>query len=246
MKPLLDFRNWLASIRDDRTKRMKYRMNGQIYYRDVQVQEIDGVPHVIIPKKSSRPKQVIPFKEYDVVTKETIKTYITQHNIDLSSPEDYKLLIQYEEETLDGQVLTKYAQLGLGPYTMEARKEMLEKLLEIQKNIIHPNDPHYELISEEEMKAIRKIWFKHGDWEDAIPAIYENVMGHSLDWEMDDRPLFDQEQISDLELLCDQFKVDIKVIKKLITIEKQYAGYKFRRGLTDEIGKALKQDYLHL
>lgn len=246
MKPLLDFRNWLASIRDDRTKRMKYRMNGQIYYRDVQVQEINGAPHVIIPKKSSRPKQIIPFKEYDIVTKETIKEYLVKHNIDLSSPEDYKLLVQFEEETLDGQTLTKYAQLGLGPYTMEARREILEKLLEIQKDIIHPNDPHYELISEEELKAIRKIWFKNGDWEDIIPAIHENVMGYSLDWEMDDRPLFDQEQISDLELLCDQFKVDIKVIKQLITIEKQYAGYKFRRGLTEEIGKALKQDYLHL
>ena len=63
---------------------------------------------------------------------------------------------------------------------------------------------------------------------------------------MDDRPLFDKEQISDLELLADQFKVDIKVIKKLISIEKDYSGYKVRRGLMDEIGKALKQDYLHL
>ena len=43
--------------------------------------------------------------------------------------------------------------------------------------------------------------------------------------------LFDKEQISDLELLADEFKVDIKVIKKLISIEKDYSGYKIRRGL---------------
>ena len=116
----------------------------------------------------------------------------------------------------------------------------------VQRDLIHPEDPYYELISEEELKAIRKIWFQNGDWEDSLPKIFEEVMGYSLDWEMDDRPLFDRDQLSDLELLCDQYKVDIKVLKKLITVEKDYSGYKLRRGLTEEIGKALKQDYLHL
>ena len=71
-------------------------------------------------------------------------------------------------------------------------------------------------------------------------------MGYSIDWEVDDRPLFDKDQISDLELLCEQFKVDIKVVKQLISVEKDYSGYKVRRGLIEEIAKALKQDYLHL
>ena len=246
MKPLLDFRDWLASIRDDRTKRMKYRMNGQVYFRDVRVEEIDGELKVIIPKKSSRPRQVIPFSEYTVVTKETLNAYLTENNIDLSAPEDQRILIQYEEETLEGNTLTKYAQLGMGPYTMETRNEILRKLLAVQRDLKHPFDSNYELISEEELKAIRKIWFRNGIWEDQVPATFEQVMGYTLDWEMDDRPLFDKEQISDLELLCDQYKVDIKVLKKLISMEKDFSGYKIRRGLTDEIGKILKQDYLHL
>lgn len=246
MKPLLEFRNWLTEIRDDRTKRMKYRKHGQMYYKDVKVEEIDGIKYVIIPKKASRPKRQIEFDEYTVVTKDELRDYVTKHNIDLSSSEDPKILVTYEEETLDGQTITKYAQLGLGPFNMEARKEILTKLLKVQKDLKHPDDPHYELIRVDELKAIRKIWFKNGDWEDQVPAIYEEIMGHSLDWEIDDRPLFDKEQISDLELLADQFKVDINVIKKLISIEKDYAGYKVRRGLMDEIGKALKQDYLHL
>ncbi|MGG3563170.1 DNA phosphorothioation system sulfurtransferase DndC [Neobacillus rhizosphaerae] len=246
MKPLLDFRNWLSGIRDDRTKRMRYRMNGQIYYKEVKIEEIDGVNYVLIPKKSSRAKQLIKMTEFEIITKDDLKAYIAQNNIDLSLPEDQKILVTYEEETLDGQQVTKYAQLGLGPFTMEARKEILTKLLQVQKGLVHPEDPHYELISVEELKAIRKIWFKKGDWEDQVPAIFNEVMGYSLDWEIDDRPLFDKEQISDLELLADQYKVDIKVIKKLISIEKDYAGYKVRRGLMDEIGKALKQDYLHL
>ncbi|TWD92197.1 DNA sulfur modification protein DndC [Neobacillus bataviensis] len=246
MKPLLDFRNWLTTIRDDRTKRMKYRKHGQVYYKEVKIEEIDDVKYVLIPKKASRAKQLIRFDEFVVVTKDELNDYISKHNIDLSSPEDHKILVSYDEVTLEGHVIKKYAQLGLGPYTMEARKEILTKLLEVQRDLTHPDDPHYELISREELKAIRKIWFKNGDWEDQIPTIYNEIMGYSLDWEMDDRPLFDKEQISDLELLADQFKVDIKVIKKLISIEKDYSGYKVRRGLMDEISKALKQDYLHL
>jgi DNA sulfur modification protein DndC len=247
MKPLLDFRNWLYAIRDDRTKRMKYRKHGQIYYKDVRIEEIDDVKYVLIPKKSGRAKQLIKFDEYTVLRKDELKEYIEKNNIDLSSPEDYKILVNYEEETLDGQIVSKYAQLGLGPFTMEARAEILAELLKVQKDLVHPEDPHYELISVDEMKAIRKIWFKtEVNWEDQVPEIYKDIMGHSIDWEMDDRPLFDKEQISDLELLADQFKVDIKVIKKLISIEKDFSGYKVRRGLMDEIGKALKQDYLHL
>lgn len=246
MKPLLDFRDWLASIRDERTKRMKYRMNGQVYFRDVRVEEIDGEKKVIIPKKASRAKQINSFSEYVIVTKETLNAYLTENNVDLSAPEDQRILIQYEEETLEGDTITKYAQLGMGPYTMETRNEILEKLLIVQRDLKHPFDSHYELISEEELKTIRKIWFRNGIWDDRVPATFEQVMGYSLDWEMDDRPLFDKDQISDLELLCDQFKVDIKVLKKLISMEKDYSGYKIRRGLTDEIGKILKQDYLHL
>ncbi|MCM3243171.1 MULTISPECIES: DNA phosphorothioation system sulfurtransferase DndC [Cytobacillus] len=246
MRPLLDFRNWLSSIRDDREKRMKYRMNGQIYYKEVRIEDIDGVPHVMIPKKSGRPKQQIPLDQYTVMEKEKLKSYIESNNVDLSAPEDQRILVTYEEEMLDGEKVLKYAQLGLGPYTMEARKEILVRLLKVQKDLKHPEDPYYELISVDELKAIRKIWFKNGEWEDPIPTIYEEIMDQSIDWEIDDRPLFDNEQISDLELLADQFKVDIKVLKKLISIEKEFSGYKVRRGLINEIGKALKQDYLHL
>lgn len=246
MKPLLDFRNWLASIRDDRTRRMKYRMNGQVYFKDVKIEEVDGVPHVLIPKKSSRPKRYIPLKEYTILPKENLKQYIADHNIDLSSAEDHMILVTYEEELLDGEIVTRHAQIGLGPFTMETRKEILKYLLEVQRDLRHPEDPYHELISIDEIKAIRKIWFKLGDWDDQIPKLYEEVLGHSIDWEMDDRPLFDKDQISDLEMLCEQYKVDINVLKKLVAIEKDFSGYKVRKGLMDDLSRALKQDYLHL
>jgi DNA sulfur modification protein DndC len=246
MKPLLDFRNWLAEIRDDRTKRMKYRKHGQIYFKEVKIEELDGIEYVLIPKKSSRAKKMINIEEFTQVPKDELRSYIEENNIDLSAPEDQMILVTYEEESLDGQMVQKYAQLGLGPFTMATRKEILTELLKVQKELKHPEDPNHELISVDELKAIRKIWFNNGEWEDSLPSLHEEIMGYSLDWEVDDRSLFDQEQISDLELLAEQFKVDIKVIKKLISIEKDFSGYKVRRGLMDELSKALKQDYLHL
>ena len=95
--------------------------------------------------------------------------------------------MNYQEESLDGEEVTKFAQLGLGPYTMEARAEILTELLKVQKELKHPDDPHYELIRIDELKEIRKVWFKTGEWEDIMPAIFEEIMGHSIDWEIDDR-----------------------------------------------------------
>lgn len=238
MKPLRDFRNWLTSIRDERHRRMKYRMNGQVYYKEVKIEEVDGQLYVLVPKKGNRPKQHIHINEYKQVKRENLKDYIEENNIDLSAPVDDKLLIELEND--------KYAQLGLGPFTLETRREILEKLLHVQKDLSHPSDPNYVLIREEELKEIRRIWYKNIDWQDYAPQIFRDVMGHDLEWEFDDRAPFDKDQVSDLELLSDQYHIDIKVLKKLVSIEKNYSGYKVRRGLMDEIGKVLKQDYLHL
>lgn len=246
LKPLLEYRDWLAIIRDDRKKRMKYRMNGQIYFNEVKVEEESNNKYVIIPKKASRKADKIPLEEYNLVRKDELKEYIEKYNIDLSANEDQKILVFYEDYDENGNKVTKYEQLGLGPFTMETRKEILRKLLETQKSINNPEDPHYQLISIEELKEIRRIWFQDGEWDDPIPIIFENIMGYAIDWEVDDRPPFDEDQISDLELLADEYKIDINLIKKLISIEKEYSGYKFRRGIMEEIEKALKQDYLNI
>lgn len=247
MKPLLNFRNWLTSIRDDRTKRMKFRMNGQTYIREVKIGLNDeGVSCVLIPKKSGRPKDAIPVKKYTIVAKENLKTFIEENNVDLSAPEDQMILIEYTEKGLEGEEMKKYGQLGLGPYTMQSRNEILQRLLAVQATVQHPTDPYYELISLEELKAIREIWFNEGVWEDAVSETYYKVYKEYPDFDIDDQAIVSSDQISDLEMLCKEFNVDVRTMKKLINMEQKYAGYKFRRGINDDIAKILKQDYLHL
>lgn len=110
---------------------------------------------------------------------------------------------------------------------MEARKEILKRLLEVQKNLQHPEEENFELIKEEELRVIRRYWLENGDWEDSLPPIFEEVMGYTLDWEQDDRPLFDSEQLTDLESLCQKHNVDFKSLKKLISLEKTMQDTKY-------------------
>jgi DNA sulfur modification protein DndC len=237
MRPLLQFRNWLAEIRDVRTYRQKYRMNGQIYFKEARIESIDDIDYVVIPKKGRVTAVQTPLREYTIVEKKDLKAYMFENKIDLSTGQEFKLLVSDEG---------KLMHLGLGPFTLEARAIILKKLLETQRNLKHPQDPNFELIREDELRVIRRYWLENGDWEDRVPKIYKEVIGHDLDWEMNDAPLFDQEQLTDLELLCDKYKVDFKLLKQLISIEREYNGFKVRRGLFQDIEKVLKQDYLHL
>lgn len=136
-------------------------------------------------------------------------------------------------------------ELGLGPFTLEARKEILKRLLETQLIVQNPYDPDYELITVEELKHIRMLWVEEGDWHDSVPKIYREVMGQDLDWEYNERALFEEDQITDLEFLCDENHVSLQLLKKLINVEKNYSGFRVRRGLFQEFDKILKQDWLH-
>lgn len=239
LNDLRSFRDWLADIRDDRTLRMKHRMNGQIYFKKRKIEIKDKKKYVVIPKKGRRNEDLfIPIENFTIVRKGNLKEYIQNNNMDLSASKDDKLLIVLEPG--------RYAQLGLGPYTFEARKLILEELLKLQKKIKNPDNPNYEVITEEELKEIRRIWREQGEIKDNLPEIYRNIVGNDLDWEYDDQPLFDNDQLSDLEYLCQSLDIDFKLIKKLITLEKNYSGYKIRRGIGNELIKLLKQDYLHL
>lgn len=154
-----------------------------------------------------------------------------------------------EKRRMDGTIYfvgqDEDRRLGLGPFTIEARQMILRKLLETQKNVKNPYDPNYQLILPEELKAIRKLWMKDGEWDDILPLIYYEVFGTNLDWDYDDRPLFEQDQMTDLEILCKQQDISIDLIKKLISIEKDHTGYRVRRGLLQEFDKTLRQDWLH-
>lgn len=71
------------------------------------------------------------------------------------------------------------AELIHGPYLQEYRAKLLEELLRTQKTVQDANVPGHdqlELISIEELDAIRRIWVdEKGEIEDLVPQIYERI-----------------------------------------------------------------------
>lgn len=218
--PLLEFRNNLVKYREIREYRQKYRMKGQIYLTNVNENEIDPSKYTIIPE-------------------DQLGNYIAEKKIDLANVEELYLLV------VDKQ--GKYKQLGLGPFTLKAREMILRELLEIQKKVQQlKQDPQFELITFDELKTIRRHWRNDGDFEDRVPKIYKEVIGLPVEWEYDDSPVLQEEQMSLLHQLCDDQNVSEVLVKKLIGIQQSYYSLKLRKGVLQEIDNTLNQEWLHL
>lgn len=218
LRPLYEFRRFLTEIRNDRSARQKKRMNGDVYLTT----NLEGVD----------------LENCIKINKADIGEYIEKNNIDLATVEELDLVVIDEDGT--------FKRFGLGPFTLKAREEILRKLLQTQKAVRELHDPSIELVSTEELKVIRRYWDEDLDWEDRVPKIYEEETGEQLDWEYNDRPMFEEDQLTDLERLCSEEKVNLPLLKRLIAVEKEYSGFKVRRGLLQEFEKALRQEFLHL
>lgn len=98
---------------------------------------------------------------------------------------------------VDGKVIP-------GPYRKDVRKEMLRRLLKAQQIVRQygPN-PTEELIKEDELHEIRRIWqAEFPDWEDSVPKIYEEVTGRVLNWTQDDIGSFSAQEYGLLDAVC--------------------------------------------
>jgi DNA sulfur modification protein DndC len=242
LRPLLEFRNWLASIRDDRSKRMKKRTGGAVYFSPIASKD----DKYIIPKKTRRERLEIQEISHGVGIDENGETwhifqsekaarkYLKNQQIDLSTSYDPRVIAKLKTGI--------YGQLGLGPYTMEARKEILEKLLICEKNL----EQDLTLITDEELFEIRKLWIHNGDLEDSLPILYKQVYGEKLYFHNNDVPLIDEYDLSLLKDLCEKEGIQFELYKKIINIEKTQLGNTIRRKAIKSISRNLNQDYLHI
>ena len=132
-----------------------------------------------------------------------------------------------------------------GPYWLWYRKELLTKLLRIQKEV-QKEDPSLELITPGELEEIRNLWMQdpnEPDWEDSLPKIYREVLGEDRDWAESDAGAFtklDADLLSELE---QKHQVPAALIMKLIELELSMDGLSKRASIFDRIGQILSQDW---
>lgn len=243
--PLRDYRDWLYSIRDNESMRMRRRHDGSIYFSKIKSDE-NGV--LTIASKGGRKKLTIQKRDGKWIDNEGVewhmfegpscendaKKYIYSQNINLDDGSNPHIIIK--------RINDEYAQLGPGPFTQKAREEMLTKLLELQKII----EDKYSLIKTEELLEIRKLWFKYGVWEDSVSKIFYNVNHYELNLISDDVRLFDKSDFKRLEKLCEKNSINMNLMQDIFNLEKKYMGYNNRIEVSKSLKKLLSQEFLHI
>ena len=98
-----------------------------------------------------------------------------------------------EKKRRNGTVYeTTTGEMGYGPFTWEARKLILTKIIETQQKM------GYELITQEELKAIDEIWDEELDFSRrTLVELYKELTGEKLPWYQYKEPLIDKETVEE-------------------------------------------------
>ena len=130
--------------------------------------------------------------------------------------------------------------LGEGPFTMETRKEMLRKLLQLQ------SDTGLNLITIEELKQIDLMWDSEGDLSRrCLVEIYHDITGERLPWDQFKTPIFSQEVIDEIKLMCEEYNIEFELISKLIIEIEANKNYTRSSVITKAFDRIINQGWLH-
>lgn len=136
--------------------------------------------------------------------------------------------------------LTKDGHRRYGPFTWEARKLILRKLLETQIVM------DYELITIDELRAIDEIWDCELDLSRrTLVDLYEEVTGKRLPWHDLKEPMFDSETLNDLKVLAEECDVPIELLRNMILTAEKNKSFSNPKIMKDALDKMMNQQWLH-
>jgi DNA sulfur modification protein DndC len=146
----------------------------------------------------------------------------------------------------DGRVKVKDgAPQPWGPYTIETRKDLLRKLLDVQKTV-SSNEGHAdtELIHKGELEAIRALWrLEEHDWADSVPQIYREVIGGEREWIRYETPVFSTDEQEALRVICDRNELPMEMVAKLIEVERSLQGMSRRSSIQRKLAAVFEEDW---
>lgn len=131
-----------------------------------------------------------------------------------------------------------------GPYIKRWRESLLQRLLSVQEEVRQkaPDDmKDIELISQAELREIRRIWLeeKH-EFDDSLPRIYEAVTGRPFEeGYLSKNENLGQEEWEVLQELCDD-PMQFELVAKLLDTERRFATLSRRVGLFEELEKCFE------
>ena len=135
---------------------------------------------------------------------------------------------------------TKNGDMGYGPFTWEARKLILMKLLETQERM------GYELITIQELEAIDEIWDDELDLSRrALVDLYREITGKSLPWDQYKDALIDVETMKELENLSEENDVPFDLVRNILLSVYHNKNFSNKRIMKEAMGRLLNQQWLH-
>lgn len=142
-------------------------------------------------------------------------------------------------------ILKKDGTLAARTYKLEASEQMLEKVLRTQEAVRRNGpDPDVELISEEEIHEIRRIWrTERQDWDDSVPRIFRKVTGYDLDWSNDDDGHFAASDKQLLAGICKEHDVPFELVARMLEKERATIGMARRASIQKELAAVLARDW---
>ena len=132
-----------------------------------------------------------------------------------------------------------------GPYKMEFRIQYLKDLLNGQMKIQKlKNDPEMELILEEEIHEIQRIWrMEQGDWKNTAYAIYAEITGKNLNSVQNELGNFNKTEQELLEKTCSTHKISFKLVSNLLNLELKSQGANRHSKIFDKIRTELSKEW---
>jgi DNA sulfur modification protein DndC len=137
-----------------------------------------------------------------------------------------------------------------GPYKKEWREYWLRRLLEAEKTINEIAPPEYagmRLITDEELRKIRRIWlFDKHEFDDVLPAMVESIRGETFKYKEDFfGSIFGPMEWEILQEICGNDPIYLELQSSLLDTEQHAVAFALRRGILDELEALIRRCYYH-
>ena len=131
-----------------------------------------------------------------------------------------------------------------GPYRKQWREHWLRRLLAVQEEIrrLGPSEvKELELISMDELKAIRRHWlYEKHEFDDTLPNIYEQTTGRVLPSEVADDQILRQDDWEILKDVCGGDEAFFELQRTMLDVEREYRSMMRRAGIFDVLTDRLR------
>ena len=146
-----------------------------------------------------------------------------------------------ETKRRNGTVYTKAnGETGFGPFSLNARSEILKRLLLLQR------ETNLELITIAELKAIDEMWDNDGDlYRRNLVNIYFEVTGKHLPWDDYKASLFHPEIVTEIKTIANKYSVEPELMEKLIVSVNTNKHFTRSNAIKKDFNRIINQEWLH-